>query len=59
MTQAASNNQKYCFNCHKIIEGDNDNPHNNFCSWNCQDKYTKDKEKWDKLKQEKEDARVR
>jgi len=48
---------KYCFNCHKTIQ--TQDPHDNFCSWSCYEKYRLDREKWERLKQEKEDARGR
>lgn len=47
--------RKYCHNCEKIFYDDTDN---NFCSLHCQQKYNLDKEKWNKLKQEKEDEKL-
>ena len=57
MNQSSDKNKdnydlKYCFNCHKTLT--NDDPHDNFCSWACYDKYRLDREKWERLKQEKE-----
>jgi hypothetical protein len=53
MTQANnSSNDRFCFNCHKTLH--TDDIHDNFCSWSCFDKYRLDREKWERLKQEKE-----
>jgi Tfp pilus assembly protein PilF len=41
----------YCHQCEKPLP-DNSNIHNNFCSWNCQQKYTAEREKWERLKAE-------
>lgn len=55
MTQA--NSDRYCHHCHRtLIQGDD--PHNNFCSWSCQNKYMMERAKWERLKQEKENARA-
>jgi len=48
---------KYCFNCHKTLHSED--PHDNFCSWSCFEKYRLDREKWERLKQEKEKENAR
>jgi len=43
---------KYCFQCNKVFY--DNNPHNNFCSWTCQNNYELDRQKWERLRAEKE-----